>query len=475
MAVQRSDSIVIAEGAIVLAQRDKTYRLFKLKKGKKLNFDKVGFYPDGALGCYYGSSFKVDMKQLVLVSDNTEELADKLKGETSSAADNRGVFDDGAAQGLTEEDVVTMKGQGVKGQAIVETIVEHSSSFKEKTKFSQEKYIRKKERKHNPVFRIIRPSTRLLCEMYRDVAPSKICFLREDSLAQMLTMSNVQANSNVIVMETTQGFLTGALLERMGGYGNLVQIFFGDFPVRLILNNFGHLSEQDLSILKMYPIHRIGSLLSPEQQSSSIVLSQTLAELKIDVNGDKVRGDECCVREGSKDGEGVEEKPVNTESERMSMDVEPSEDHDHNQQPACKRPKLADHRLDETGTKTPQRMDKQEKRQKKEDAYREAAELLSQKKMDGLVIASRFHPEPVLMSLVHLLAPSRPIVVYYHILEPLIQCYKNLKESGLAFNIQISESWMRHYQVLEERTHPLMNMSGHSGYLLTATTVNQSL
>ena len=34
-----------------------------------------------------------------------------------------------------------------------------------------------------------------------------------------------------------------------------------------------------------------------------------------------------------------------------------------------------------------------------------------------LVIASRFHPEPVLMSLVHLLAPSRTIVVYYHILE----------------------------------------------------------
>ncbi len=37
-------------------------------------------------------------------------------GEAGSAADNRGVFDDGAAQGLTEEDVVTMKGQGVKGQ-----------------------------------------------------------------------------------------------------------------------------------------------------------------------------------------------------------------------------------------------------------------------------------------------------------------------------------------------------------------------
>ncbi len=34
MAVQPSGSAVIAEDAIVLAQRDKTYRLFKLKKGK---------------------------------------------------------------------------------------------------------------------------------------------------------------------------------------------------------------------------------------------------------------------------------------------------------------------------------------------------------------------------------------------------------------------------------------------------------
>ncbi len=42
-------------------------------------------------------------------------------------------------------------------------------------------------------------------------------YLREDTLSQMLTMSNVQAHSNIIVMETTQGFLTGALLERMGG------------------------------------------------------------------------------------------------------------------------------------------------------------------------------------------------------------------------------------------------------------------
>ena len=31
--------------------------------------------------------------------------------------------------------------------------------------------------------------------------------------------------------------------------------------------------------------------------------------------------------------------------------------------------------------------------------------------------------------------------------QPLIQCYKTLKESGLVFQLQISETWMRDYQV----------------------------
>ena len=38
-----------------------------------------------------------------------------------------------------------------------------------------------------------------------------------DSLAQMLTIGNIHANSNIIVMETCQGLLTGAVLERLGG------------------------------------------------------------------------------------------------------------------------------------------------------------------------------------------------------------------------------------------------------------------
>ena len=77
---------LISEGDTVLIQRDKTYRTFVLKKGRwvclrmtdchiysrspsstirKLNLEKLSFYPDKALGLRYGSSFQVERHQLV--------------------------------------------------------------------------------------------------------------------------------------------------------------------------------------------------------------------------------------------------------------------------------------------------------------------------------------------------------------------------------------------------------------------------
>lgn len=41
--------------------------------------------------------------------------------------------------------------------------------------------------------------------------------MRTDTIGQIITYSNVHAHSNMIVMETTQGLLLTAMLERMGG------------------------------------------------------------------------------------------------------------------------------------------------------------------------------------------------------------------------------------------------------------------
>ena len=45
--------------------------------------------------------------------------------------------------------------------------------------------------------------------------------MRSDTLAQILTLSNVHALSNLVVMETCQGLIVGSMLERMGGNEHL--------------------------------------------------------------------------------------------------------------------------------------------------------------------------------------------------------------------------------------------------------------
>lgn len=49
--------------------------------------------------------------------------------------------------------------------------------------------------------------------------------LRMDTLAQMLTMGNVRANSTVLVVDSCLGLVTGAVLERLGGQYKFLQQF----------------------------------------------------------------------------------------------------------------------------------------------------------------------------------------------------------------------------------------------------------
>ena len=54
--------------------------------------------------------------------------------------------------------------------------------------------------------------------------------MREDTLGQILSYSNVSAGCQVLVLETCMGVVTGALAERMGGYGKVLAVFSGQQP-----------------------------------------------------------------------------------------------------------------------------------------------------------------------------------------------------------------------------------------------------
>ena len=51
-------------------------------------------------------------------------------------------------------------------QEIIDKLIENSASFSSKTEYSQEKYIKKKKEKYLPVYRILKPNIRTLCEYY---------------------------------------------------------------------------------------------------------------------------------------------------------------------------------------------------------------------------------------------------------------------------------------------------------------------
>ena len=57
----------------------------------------------------------------------------------------------------------------------------------------------------------------ILCFMHRQLCIPHCSYLRHDSLAQLLTYANVRAGADIIVVDSSSGFLTGAVAEKMGG------------------------------------------------------------------------------------------------------------------------------------------------------------------------------------------------------------------------------------------------------------------
>ncbi|GMF15076.1 unnamed protein product [Phytophthora lilii] len=91
----------------------------------------------------------------------------------------------------------------------------------------------------------------------------------------------------------------------------------------------------------------------------------------------------------------------------------------------------------------------------------------AREKSDSLIIAANYDPEEVLMALLPYLNRSKPFVVYCEFLEPLTRTFATLQKMEAIIDLQLNETWTRENQVLPGRTHPEMNMSACSGYLLS--------
>ncbi|KAJ3093090.1 tRNA (adenine(58)-N(1))-methyltransferase non-catalytic subunit trm6 [Quaeritorhiza haematococci] len=95
------------------------------------------------------------------------------------------------------------------------------------------------------------------------------------------------------------------------------------------------------------------------------------------------------------------------------------------------------------------------------------------KKYDGLVLASGFQPAHLISTLSPLLAGSRPVVAYHPSKEVLLDAYVYMRKSPEFVNMQLTESWLREYQVPVNApgTRPLMLTSATGGFLLSGIRV----
>ena len=183
------------------------------------------------IGIEYGSilEFNKRTKELVPVVLTPEEMYElstcqsELIGSSShdvtenDSKDNRNLLDDGKSQKLSRDQIESFKDADLTESQIISTLVSNSATFADKSAFSQAKYIKKKRQKYSNYYKLYKPTMRLLVEMNYNQSPSKINFIRIDTLAQMLAAVNVRSGGTYIVIDNFVGLLSAAVMDRLVG------------------------------------------------------------------------------------------------------------------------------------------------------------------------------------------------------------------------------------------------------------------
>ncbi|KAI3870758.1 hypothetical protein MKX03_024112 [Papaver bracteatum] len=410
------------------------------------------------IGCPFGSMFQVEVGQkgphlcrifAADADDQTAVLQEKEEIQQNERKDNRALVDDNTAQTLSFEDINAMKREGAAGRQIVDALIANSSTYMTKTAFSQEKYKLKKQKKYAPKVLLRRPFTRSISEAYFKKYPSRVGFLRMDLLSLLLSMANVSAYSDVLVVDMVGGILTGAVAERLGGTGHVCNTYFGvtPYPMEIVrIFNFNNeicrrivrFPFSDLSLPEINdPGHSgvVENTMSTEMLPNSDVAA--LSTTPAPSSGSLPRSEEQIIQQAELPDLRLD--PVNSEEPAPSVD--------------------------ENSASSVVNAGKSQQPGKK--ATKEAITSWKQNGFSSLIIAALdLDPWTVVQELLPHLSYSAPFAIYHQYLQPLAACMHNLQTARMAIGLQISEPWLREYQVLPSRTHPCMQMSGFGGYIL---------
>ncbi|XP_061390476.1 tRNA (adenine(58)-N(1))-methyltransferase non-catalytic subunit TRM6 [Musca vetustissima] len=387
----------------------------------------------GLLDQPYGATFRMCPKEDLGKSHrgrqrlHTLELCNELEmrnirevlGISQSGEDNRNIKDDGGSQALKSEDIEQLRDECKESTKIIEKIVENSKTFHSKTEYSQEKYLKKKEKKYFEFVQIRQPTIRLITEIYYRQDAEKVMGMRVDTLSQIISYSGVSAFGNYLMYESgSNGLLPAAFLNSIGANteATMVHMHPGNVP-----------QKQAVLALNL-----------PDEQTNRCISVNIYSVLREFYQGSEETTNEAEVTEPSSKKQKLNEMDDNGTDETR----------DEKQSEASAKPTI----------------------QKWQIENRKAVDLM-RNKFDSLVIASKEHPANLVKELLPFVKPSRPVVIFSLSKEVLMELYVELKTSSKVTNLHLTSNWLRMYQILPNRTHPEVNMNANSGYLLTGYTL----
>lgn len=439
---------VVKEGDYIVIQRQNFIKLHQLsvKNSFMLGKDKLDL--SRVVGKPFWTVYRMvpngsKKREFCLeVCDRVDSASDCVSRETGFGLDNRNIVSDNKSQLLSTEDICELRESGYSSTGIVTALIENSLSFKNKTEYSQEKYLKKKEKKYHEFITIRKPSLRIISEVFYSRDQFKILGLRYDTLSQLISAINIQPTGNYLLYEKgTQGLVGAAILNYMSESATLINLTLG-------------VHSQKQAILAM----------NLSQNKMNCFLSVKIINLLDHLNKDNdqsiIDPSDCTNKSnGVERSSGVNFKNSNAElSEKVNLEVNHI---DISTDGETKKRKLESETERDETRKKPKWMDELAK----------AADILRKQQVDGLVIATKEYPLEVIDNFLCYIKPSRPLVIYSIFKEPLVELYVELKKRKNVLNMHVTETWLRNYQILPDRTHPHVNMSPSSGYLLTATIV----
>lgn len=238
----------IKPGDYIVIQRQDYMKLHKLKEHGNVNMGSFVVELDNIVGGRYFDTFQMIAKpgaKKTYWLDKVDEITTVAQlNIEKSGKDNRNITDDGDSQNLSKDDIVRLRDEDLSSNAIVEKLITNSKTFASKTEYSQEKYLKKKEKKYFEYIQIRRPTIRLLAQLFYRQDPAKMQGLRPDDLSQILTYSNIQSVGNYILYDSgTSGLVVAALIHALGPQS----------PAQLIHMHPGNECQKNALIAMQFP------------------------------------------------------------------------------------------------------------------------------------------------------------------------------------------------------------------------------